>query len=202
MTNASVRAVAARLLAPLLAPLAAVALMTPAAVLGAQAAPRPRFTIGGGASLPGERSFHFTHDVGLHLQLSATWWRAPRWGARVDIGAQMFPGEAAIPGCAPTGPCETLVPHPDQLYSAVLSVELMPFVATPRVYTVAGLGPYTGRGPSSKSFGTRLGAAAGLGLALAGNARRGVAAELRYHRLFDGTGEYSGVLTPSLAVHF
>jgi hypothetical protein len=191
MADASVRAVSAALLS-----------IVAVASVGAQEASRPRFGIAAGWSIPGESSFQSTGDMGVHLQLSTTWWTASRWAARLDLGAQGFPSTVGIPGCAPAGPCEAFIPHPDQLYSATISAVGTPFAAAPRIYPLIGLGAYYGRGPQSKSFGTSVGAAVGAGLNLLGSPRRGVSAEVRYHRLFERMGDYAGVVAPSLAVHF
>ena len=192
MADASVRAVSAALLSIVIA----------TASVGAQESSRPRFGIAGGASIPGGSDLRFTGDMGIQLQLSSTWWTGSRWAARLDLGAQGFPSTAGIPSCVPTGPCEAFIPHPDQLYSAIISAVGTPFAAAPRIYPLIGIGAYYGRGPQSTSFGTSVGAAVGAGLTLLGTPRRGLSAEVRYHRLFEGMGDYHGVVTPSLAVHF
>jgi hypothetical protein len=121
---------------------------------------------------------------------------------RLDGLANSLASTAAVPSCIPGVPCETLVPHPNQVYSATVAAELRRMSGADRLFLLLGAGAYHARGTDSKSFGTTGGTVLGFGVDLASPTRAGFSIEVRYHYLPNNFGTLTGMLTPSLMFRF
>ena len=194
MRHASVRIA---LLAALVGPPASLE-----AQLNANGAGRVRTGIALGMTIPSGYQIDMPGDFGLHALVSAAWYRRATTAIRVDGFAQMLPGAKEIPSCIPGRVCTTVVPHPNQVYSATVSAEFRPLTGSDQVYTLAGVGAYHGRGTASTSFGTTGGGLFGIGIEFSRPTRPGFALEVRYHYLPNKFGTLAGLLTPSLAFRF
>ena len=155
-----------------------------------------------GTTIPNGDNIDMPDDLGLHAQLSATWFRTTRLAVRGDLRAQMLAGTVAIPDCVPNAPCQPITLHPDQVYSVTASMELRPLAAVRRLSGLVGVGAYHARGSQSTNFGTTAGVLGGLGLDLGRPSGSGVVLEVQFHYLPNAFGTLTGMLTPSIAFRF
>ena len=155
-----------------------------------------------GASVPNGYTVNMPEELGLHAGLSGVWTRTARLALRGDVVGQMLSGAVATPSCVPPGLCRAQALHPDQVYSAAVSLEYRPFSAARRLFALAGGGVYYARGPASTSFGTTVGALGGAGLDLARRGHAGFSVEATYQHFVNPFGTLTGVFTPSLRFTF
>ena len=194
MSHASVR----------IALVAAVAVASGSRASAQDSRPARSFRVGiaVGATIPNGNNVDLPDDLGLHAQLSATWFRTTLLAVRGDLRAQMLAGTVAIPDCIPNVPCPATTLHPDQVYSVTASAELRPFAALRRLSGLVGAGVYHAQGAESTNFGTTAGVLGGLGLDLGRPGGSGVVLEVQFHYLPNAFGTLTGMLTPSIAYRF